>query len=356
MTLDLSKLYNNLQKAKDSESSEGSGRKYPYRIIFIKPDNISKLNIRILYNVKTSLATYLYRNHKLQDGSILNCGKSNQDNPTCELCNAIDNKYNLTKVTSKEGARLRTIMLAHYISSTGYQWTQEYPEPKPGDVVIVLGPSSLDKSIREMLVTIGYDAIPKILTSAEGAVISIGRDSSGKQIITTPTYSTFKSANSDDEFAKVLEDLPSIIDIALFGGVTEDDYRRLHEAAVAIDRSLQSLANNTTPSLTTPSPDQLIVHTEPMQPVQTPVVNPFPNVGEPTITQPVSAIVEAPAPTGGVVHAGTTTTTTTTTSPEVNAAAGLEGFVSQYCTKKYQQGTPICSMCLAEKFCPYKEG
>jgi hypothetical protein len=341
MTFNLSQLYTNLkQNSEGSESnSQGSGRKYPYRMVFVKPnDSVAKLNVRVLFNNNGNSVTFPYLVHKFETGKKLLCGKNNQNNQVCELCDAIKAKKSLSGQDSKEKVQVMTMMFAQFVSATGYVWTTEWPKPEVGDIIIVGGPSSLHSQISEMLVTVGLEHLPEILTDVKGKQIVIGRDSSGKSVIVTPTYSDFVSAKSQEHFNAMIAELPTLESIALFGGMTDADRQNLHVAAEAVNNSFQ--VKPKAPNTTQPSVDESIQNSGSLGTSSTApsLANKIPSVGEPTLK-----ITDA------------ATTTQPGYYPEKPPISKeVEDRISAYCREKFDEKNPICQMCLAADDCPYK--
>ena len=212
-------------------------------------------------------------------------------------------------------------MLAQYVSSVGYTFSEQYPEPKPGDIIIVQGPTSLHKQIVGVMLAVGPQHLPDLLTNAYGKVISIGRDSAGKSVIVTPTYDAYKSASSDQEFENILKGLPSLESVAFFDGPTQEDFTRIHESALSIKRSYSTTPQ--APNLLPPSMDQVVEKAQPMVPPSRPEV--------PTMTPKEEPKAHTPN------------------------TSGIEQYISAYCQKKHDPKNPICQLCLAEKFCQFKE-
>lgn len=317
MSFNLNALYANLQEEAAKREQMSSGPRSAYRTLFIKPDGRAKLNVRILFNVASNAVTFNYRVHKMNDGKTLLCGKNNRNNEHCDLCDALAAKKAVTGVDQKEAASSRAILFAQYISSVGYDHSEKYPEPKQGDIIIVMGPSSLHGRISEMLSTQGLEHLPRLLTDVNGAVVSIGRDEQGRQVTVVPTFATFQSAPSAEQFTNLLNQLPSLEQIGLNGGMTEEDFTAIANAAAAVMRTIQ---NPVAPTTARPSVDAIVqqqqqqqqpVYTPPTPAMQQPVQQSFspqqiydaqynvqkqvPNVGE-QVLQPVQPIQQAVQP------------------------------------------------------------
>ena len=260
----MEQLLNRAREAQQtSQSGNGSGRKYPYTSIFIKPSGPGvrpQLKVRILYphgvlnagnpDVPFQFVAYQWYLHKI-DKQPVTCGKNDPKNPTCDLCNAVAEKKSVTGVEDPSAVSRRSIIVAQYVSSVGYDWDAQHPEPRMGDIVLVQGPATLYTTIAELVPQLG-DNMTKVFINREAFVVNIGRDTEGRKILATPTYEQIRSAPDDATYRAMLASIPPLEHIALFGGVSEDDRSRLRQAALNIKRSLGAM--NTRPQ---PTPGQL---------------------------------------------------------------------------------------------------
>jgi hypothetical protein len=240
-SFNLTDLYNNLKRESD-ERDQNTKTKSPYKTVFVKPNGSAKINIRLLPNPASGGVSFTYKVHKMNDGKTLLCGKNNRNNPEarCELCDALVARKNVTGQDQKEYATSRTILFAQYVSSIGYDFSEKYPAPKEGEIIILMGPASLHQQIANVLITNGQESLSKILTDYDGGIINIGRDQQGRNVIANSIYATFKSAPSQADYEQLIRSLPTLESIALNGGMTESDFVKLHEAATAVLRTIQT--------------------------------------------------------------------------------------------------------------------
>jgi hypothetical protein len=408
MPLDFTNFVSNLQKTKgDFSSDSGSDRQYPYRYVFIRPTAAAKLTVRILVNKKINAASFTYHVHKLTTGKPINCGLNHPLIQQCNFCDALQNKKNLTGVDSQEKAQVRSIMMAQYIKSSGYDWSEKYPEPKYGDIILVGGPATLHRQVTDLLLTQSQH-LSQLLTDAEGASIVIGRDDKGKQITTSLSFDRIKSANSNQEFDVFLDTLPSLSDIALFGGVSAEDIAKLNELATAVDRSMNvvPVTSSTQPTLAEAIAAAETVFTpQPLAP--TPVVISPANTGQITVGSPITVGVpngiasadngQFNNPTDNVPIPVFNPVTHTQFGPSMDRvpqpdpepvkvkgvddmiknpvsnqgeptikvgmtvaekhpgiAPNIANWIDLNCPKKYAEGAPVCNGCMAGIVCPYK--
>lgn len=247
----MSELFKNVQNATANSSnhnSAGQNRKYPYPSVYVSPKNptLAQLYVRILPNQKDAIVTTQFRVHKT-DKITANCGLNDRNNPVCEACAAVQEVKDATGVIPKAAAQNRGALFAQYVRSVGYEWTDKYPEPKPGDIILVQGPASLHQTVNNMLNANGPEGMNEILFNVSAPMISIARDSQGKQMVATALIQRVNSAASQEAYIKLLADMPSLNDSVLFGGIDETDRTKLNEIATGLRRTLRPTTVGVTP-------------------------------------------------------------------------------------------------------------
>jgi hypothetical protein len=233
-----------------------------------------------------------------------------------------------------------------------------------------MGPSSLYNQISDMIVSMGPDGANKLLNDVDGAVINIKRDNNNR-VVLFPTYSIFKSANSQQEFETMIAKLPPISKMPTYGW-TENEIRKANaEAAATLRRTYLGVG-----AVPSNNPDDLVNQAVPVGQMQqsTPVgVMPDPRTIVPTTPQvqvPVTPVTPVVTPTSvqqtttPVVN--TTSAQQTVTTPVVNttpvqqtvtqASAPTSNLqINEQCDKIHDPTKPACLLCLAEPACPFRK-
>lgn len=273
------------------EKDSSSGYKYPYRVVFVKPvpSTGALLKVRLLPNIKSNQVAYPYWVHKINDQRYDCC--YNHGMNECPVCKALKEVKDATSKYLKDATKKRAIVLAQYVASYGYTWSQDNPEPKVGEVIMVMGPGKLYDTVNMTVLNSGPEGVTKILTDVNGAVVAINRDTEGRSIVITPTYETFTSAADQNSYDALLESLEDIRYITHPKDLSQEEYAKMVEVGQTITKTYlgQQFVNpvQSQPQAVVASQ---VVHPQsaynPAQPVQ-PVSQPVPQVA-PVYQQPVA--------------------------------------------------------------------
>lgn len=357
--MDLTQIYAKMkQESEERQASRDNNSKHklPYKTIFVKP-NLStgatpSLSVRLIPSIGDSRVATRYYTHKLEDGTIIPC-EYDIDNK-CELCSAINEVKSIKEVHTVEGSKTRTMLYAQLVEVYGYDNNPQYPLPTPGEIFILMGPSSLYNQISDMIVSMGPDGANKLLNDVDGAVINIKRDNNNR-VVLFPTYSIFKSANSQQEFETMIAKLPPISKMPTYGW-TEDEIRKANaEAAATLRRTYLGVG-----AVPSNNPDDLVNQAVPVSQMQqsTPVgVMPDPRTIVPTTPQvqvPVTPVV-TPTPVQQTVTTPVVNTTPAQSTVTQASAPTSNLQINEQCDKIHDPTKPACLLCLAEPACPFRK-
>lgn len=280
------------------EKDSSSGYKYPYRVVFVKPvpSTGALLKVRLLPNIKSNQVAYPYWVHKINDQRYDCC--YNHGMNECPVCKALKEVKDATGKYLKDATKKRAIVLAQYVASYGYTWSQDNPEPKVGEVIMVMGPGKLYDTVNMTVLNSGPEGVTKILTDVNGAVVAINRDTEGRSIVITPTYETFTSAADQNSYDALLDSLEDIRYITHPKDLSQEEYAKMVEVGQTITKTylgqqfvnpVQSqpqaiVASQVPHPQSVYNPAQSV---QPVQPVSQPVTPVAPVYQQPVASQPV---------------------------------------------------------------------
>jgi hypothetical protein len=233
MGFDLSSLLDNANKvSKFGTNSQENGGGYRY----LYP-SIGTLKVKLLYNPKSNAFGRITKKHVIDKSKAICLAMYNQE---CPVCKAIDNIKNATGQDMwKFNARTRAITFAQYIGANGYTWTKENPEPKVGEIVILMYPWSVYQDINRLLVSCGSHAEELIATN-KGKVLNILRWQEGGMTKYKCEIDAFapeyQSCESEEAFVKMLNDLPNLEDLNCPAAMTDEILKNTNEVAEAVTR------------------------------------------------------------------------------------------------------------------------
>ena len=228
MTFDLSGVQKQAQEAQKQSQEYGNSK---YRTVYTQSGTIS---LRVLFNPASGVVMRQVHRHKIGKDNIACLSNYNQD---CPICKAVDEAET---VTGGDLWRMkksnRCIFFAQYVGSTYSGWTENFPEPKVGDVILMMAPWSVYSALNSLIAESG-DNVTKLLTDVEGMIVDIKREDGGRITYSTglkPFAAPFKSANSQEEFNSLLESLDNLNDLVVPQNISEDIINAANQAATAI--------------------------------------------------------------------------------------------------------------------------
>lgn len=323
MTFDVNKFMEQAKTEHEKQQKFSDSREYPYKVVFVKPDNSSVLQVRLLPNNVSNQIAYKYWHHDIPNQGRHMCGYDYYPNSNCPICEALNEVKNATGANPKGGAVGRSIVLAQYVGSQGYLWDNDRVEPQLGEIIIVMGPLSMYDNIINMTVTQGPEGVVKILTDYKGAVININRDKNARSVQVTPTFGVFESAPTQEQFDQMCDALPDIRYIVHEKDLSQEEYAKLVELANGIRKQYmtntsqqQQIQQPFTPGSESVAQvtqaDNLGVHTEVV-----PVINPQP-AQVVQLVQP-QQLVQSVQPTVAPVQPVTPVTNQTIQQPTIQS-------------------------------------
>ena len=233
MGFDLSSLLDNASKVSKSGpgSQENNGG---YRYLY---PGIGTLKVKLLYNPKSNAFGRITKKHVIDNSRAICLAMYNMECPVCKVVNSIKNATG--QDIWKFNARTRAISFAQYVGCSNCTWTKDSPEPKAGETVILVYPWTVYQDINRLLVNCGSNAEQLIATNI-GKVINISRWQEGGMTKYKCEIDAFapeyQSADSEEAFVKMLNDMPSLEDLNCSATVTDEILKNTTEVAEALAR------------------------------------------------------------------------------------------------------------------------
>lgn len=261
MGFDLSSLLSNASKvSKIGTGSQENNAGYRY----LYP-GIGTLKVKLLYNPKSNAFGRITKKHVIDKARAICLSMYNEECPICKTVESIKNATG--QDIWKFNARTRAITFAQYVGSSNCTWTKENAEPKIGEIVILMYPWSVYQDINRLLVNCGSNAEQLIATNV-GKVVNISRWQEGGMTKYKCEIDAFapeyQSAESEEAFVKMLNDLPSLEELNCPAKLTEDIVKNTTEVADSLAREYlkpqnsapvqASVAFNQVPSVSTFGP------------------------------------------------------------------------------------------------------
>lgn len=277
MSFDLSNV---LSQAQDIANSKGGSNKQfddssNYRYLYPSPGT---LKVKLLYNPKSNMLGRITKKHVIDKSKAICLSMYGQECPICKTVQNIKNA--IGQDIWKFNARVRAITFAQYVGAVNYTWSQENPEPKVGEIVILMYPWTVYQDINRLLVNCGSNASQLIATNV-GKVVNISRwQESGmtKYKCEVDAFAPdFKSANSDEEFESILRGLPSLEDINCPAELTDEIMKTTNEVAEALSREYLKTSPSRPMQASTAFVPQSNI--EPSQPANVPSTKDYPCIG-----------------------------------------------------------------------------
>lgn len=246
---DFSKALQDAQKVTEESSS---GAKFQYKLIY---PGEGTLSFRILINPKSNSIIRKIVRHTIGNNRIPCLTTYGMNRSDCPICQAADTVYNTNgSVPKGMWAQARGLCFIQYISST---YTIE--GIKPGDIALLMVPKTLYESIQEWIVSItqgdqGMSAMMAVFCGHECMEQSINRDANNKYSFMMNPFKKFKSANSDEEFNKILDSLPDLNEQMIPATANDEVMSTIKAAVENIDQTYinpKVATPNVTPTIPT---------------------------------------------------------------------------------------------------------
>ena len=170
------------------------------------------LKVRLLYNNAAGVVMRKFERHTINKQKVTCLQNYGMD---CPICKMIDNIQNATGADLWQMKRTtRGIAYAEYIDSD-YKWDDPKNAPSKGEIVILMFPWTIYTDLNRLISSAGQN-IYSLIASNVGGVFKISRWSENKQIKYRAEIDPFdqqhQTRGSEEEFQKLLMDLPSLND------------------------------------------------------------------------------------------------------------------------------------------------
>lgn len=231
MAFDLSSV---IGQATEVASHQDSGdNKTQTRVIY---PGTGTLRVKILYNPKSNLVARQIRRHKVANTNYTCLSMYNME---CPICKAVDSIKNVTGNDPWQlNAKFRGLSYAQYVGSESYKWDNDNPEPKVGELILLMYPWTIYQDINRLISTAGPNA-SAIIASNKGKIVNILRwreNSQEKYKAELDAFTEFTSANSEEEFEKFLMELPDLNDAIVSATPNENVLKASNSAAETLQR------------------------------------------------------------------------------------------------------------------------
>lgn len=224
-----------LQDAQKVTEQSSGGSKFQYKLLYPGEGSIT---FRILLNPKSNLIIRKIVRHTVGNSKIpcmTNFGQSKSD---CPICKAAETVYNTVgSVPRGMWAQQRGICFIQYISST-----YKIEGISAGEVAILMTPKTVYESIQEWISNIssgdqGIQAMYDVFCNHMGMELTISRTSDNKYSFMMNPYKKFKSAESDEDFGKMLDALPDLNEQVVPAVCSDEIMKQIKAAEESIDQT-----------------------------------------------------------------------------------------------------------------------
>lgn len=214
---DLSQVMADAQKAKNSQNEGGNNQ--GYKLIY--PQN-GTLKVKLLFNPKSGLVSRKVLRHNVEGTKTACLSMYGQDCPVCQAVTSIQNSKGIDLWKLK--ASTRGISFAQYIESD-YRWDNPKDAPKKGDIILLMYPWTVYQDINKIIADAGQLA-DTVVARNSGRIVKISRWVESNQTKYRAELDAFageyQSCASDEEFAKVLNEMESLNERIVPPAVTDE--------------------------------------------------------------------------------------------------------------------------------------
>lgn len=244
MSFDLSDVLNTAKEvSKAGGSSKNSENGFSnYRYLY---PAVGTLKVKLLYNPKSNMLGRITKKHVVDQSRAICLSMYNHECPVCKILKDIKNAVG--QDMWKFNARVRAVTFAQYVGSTNYTWTKDNPEPKVGEVVILMYPWSVYQDVNRLLVNCGANASQLIATNV-GKVVNLSRwqeNGMTKYKCEVDAFAPdFQSSDSEEAFEELLKGLPSLEEINCPAEISDEIIKTTNELAETLSRDYLKPANS----------------------------------------------------------------------------------------------------------------
>ncbi|WJZ23535.1 hypothetical protein LIS04_107 [Listeria phage LIS04] len=230
---DLSNVLNTAQQIKSEKDNSNDGR-----MKLIYPD-AGTLKVKLLFNPASSTAIRKVRRHKVNGVQVPCLQMYGQ---TCEVCKVVDN------IETIKGADLwkfkpkdRGILFAQYIGDD-YNRGQNDKAPAEGEIIRVMVPWVVYRDLNAIIAEAGPEA-QTIMASNKGKIVKIMRAQVNNRTeyrVELDAFSEYTSCGTDEEFVKLLNELPTLNEELCPPAPTETIVNQVKEISAKLSESYLS--------------------------------------------------------------------------------------------------------------------
>ena len=230
----LRELQNNAQKEIDEANERGNNSSNNgYKLLY--PHQNGSFRIKLIFNEKSGLLQRKIIRHKVSKVPCLSM--YGEDCPVCrEIRNAEESAGKNCGAFQKYGYQVRGISYGVLLDYDKNMFTDSN-DPKEGEVVLFMYPVGLYNQINEEIVKSG-DFIESLVGKNEGKVFEITRSQNGNGPISYSAhvyaYGDMKVRETDEEFDKLVEEIPNLADSVVPINLTEENLEKARAAAETI--------------------------------------------------------------------------------------------------------------------------
>ena len=241
--VNLEKILDNANKVVESQSNnEFSDR---HKIVYPTDGTIK---VRLLYNEKSGLVIRQIKRHKIAGEKVACMSQYGQDCLICKTLTDIENSK--SKVPWSMKSTSRGIAYAEYVDSN-YTWDNPQYTPEKGEIILFMFPWSVYSDISRLINSAG-DHLEKLIASNEGGVFEVTKIVDKGQIryrtAIDPFDTAHKTRSSQEEYEKLLSELPNLNESVLPSKVTQEIIDEVRDTANQLTTEYLSTTISSAPS------------------------------------------------------------------------------------------------------------
>lgn len=236
---DLSGLQASAQE--ELEEAEKNSKREGFPLVY--PVENGTFRIKLLFNPLANTVQRKIIRHQVGKDKVACLSVYGEDCPICSaIRNAEDEHGKECGAWSKYGSKTRGISLAVLIDHDAGMFKGKN-DPKKGDIIIFMYPPTLYNKINEIIVKSGSH-LEDLVINNEGKTIEITRKQKNggfpEYDVSVYAYGDEKVRDTDEEFEKLLDELPNLNDQLMPNYPTEEIREKVRAAAESIDAEYAS--------------------------------------------------------------------------------------------------------------------
>lgn len=238
---DLSNVLNSANKVQENEEKKDNNRGNRKKLLYPQDGTVK---VKLLFNPKSGIALRKIGRHHVHGAKVPCLQMYGQDCPVCKT---------VADIKSVKGSDLweykrreRGVSYAQFIGDNyNRQNEKEDRIPKEGEVILLMYPWSVYRDLQSIIAEAGENA-SSILATNQGKVVKISR-SKGKSNrveyrVEIDAFSDYQSANTDDDYMAMLNDLPNLNEEIVGPELDEKTMKKIKEVNNKLHESYLSPA------------------------------------------------------------------------------------------------------------------